>query len=79
MARCRGCGATVVRAYDSDTGLRIDLDPTEIPATEPIALDAVIFEHHKTGWHSPALNTRRGFPLHHLHTHTNTEHQGVPQ
>lgn len=69
-SRCRRCEAEVLRVHDSETGLHIDLEPEQMPITEPLTPDAVLFEHHPTGWHSPAINRRRAHPIHRLHKHT---------
>lgn len=72
-SRCRRCGTPVLRVHDSETGLHVALEPEQAPITEPLTPDAVVFENHPSGWHSPALNNRRGYPIHHLHKHTESE------
>lgn len=72
-SRCRRCEADVLRVHDSETGLSLDLEPKQVPITEPLTTGEVLFEHHPTGWHSPAINSRRGYPIHRLHKHTESD------
>jgi hypothetical protein len=59
----------VLRIHDDETGLGVDLEPEQVPITQPIPADALVYESHPTGWHAPAVVRRRGYPLHHMHTH----------
>ncbi|MGH8793574.1 MAG: hypothetical protein ACRDXX_13135 [Stackebrandtia sp.] len=66
---CRGCGAAVMRVDDPETGTCATLDALVVPVNADLNAADLIFERHpREGWHCLALNRRRGFPLHYLHT-----------